>query len=338
MNPMKKIAVLCCLMIFLCLGCAKNKTYYLSGNTMGTVYHITLISKSDPDSMDLSNKITARLEAINHGMSLFDEKSELSRFNAAPGQEPVCLDQDFMTVFQAGKELYRVTGGAWDGSIGPLVNLWGFGHDAKSDHIPDEADIRMALARTGFNKIDMTEGHCLIKQEDTMALDFGSIAKGFAVDEISALLRANGIRDSLVEIGGEVRASGTKYGVNWTVGINTPSPEASVTQVIKALELHDRSIATSGDYRNFRVEKGKQYTHVIDPATGWPVTNQVASVSVLADSTVYADGLATALMVMGESKGLELVRRLDKVECLFILKMEDGGFRQAASSGWPNNR
>lgn len=336
-KTMKHRVCLFCLILLFGVGCEKNKAYYLSGRTMGTTYHITLISERDPESFDLAEKINQRLDAINHSMSLFDDSSELSRFNALKKGQSFCVSEDFWKVFQTGETLYLLSLGAWDGSIGPLVNLWGFGHDPKADHIPDESAIQSCLGRIGFNRIEHSGDHCLVKTVDGLVLDFGSIAKGFAVDRVTELILENGIRDCLVEIGGEVRASGTKQGAVWTVGINTPAPDAPINQVMTTIELSDRSIATSGDYRNFRVDQGKSYTHVIDPKTGWPVRNSVASVSVLADNDVFADGLATALMVMGEEKGLALVNRLDQVECLFILKTDEGRFRTASSSGWPQN-
>lgn len=332
---MKKILLLLSLIFVLCLGCENNRPYILSGRTMGTTYHITVISSHDPSKTDLADQIKQRLTEINQSMSLFDKASELTRFNASDKDKPFCISPDFKRVFQVGRNLFHMTDGAWDGSIGPLVNLWGFGYDPQKTTVPDDDTIGKALTQTGFDRIEMNKDQCLIKHVDGLILDFGSIAKGYAVDAITEVLLKNGYADSLVEIGGEVRASGTKMGADWMVGINTPSPDAPADQVLTAIPLREQTIATSGDYRNFRETKGTTYTHVIDPKTGRPVANLVASVSVLADNTTFADGLATALMVMGKDKGLALVNRLSRVECLFIIRTQDGQFTQVKSSGWP---
>jgi FAD:protein FMN transferase len=334
-RSMKKIVLLACLLMLVCSGCRK-KPYILSGQTMGTTYHITVFSDQNPESKGIPALIEERLAEVNRSMSLFDVQSELSRLNRAESGEPVCVSEDFIRVFQTGKTLYHLTGGAWDGSISPLVNLWGFGPGPKGEHIPTDNDIQTVLDHTGYDRVVLENDSCLVKDDKRLALDFGSIAKGYAVDVVSDLLKANGFENTLVEIGGEVRASGSKNEKPWVVGINTPSPDAEANQVLLAIELRDRVIATSGDYRNFRKEGKKSYTHVIDPKTGRPVDNHVASVSVLSESTTFADGLATALMVMGADKGLDLVNRLDGVECLYILRSDTGVFSREPSSGWPD--
>lgn len=317
-------------------GCKGNEPVTFTGRTMGTVYHITIITENSELLSVLPEKITDRLESINTSMSMFDKSSELSRFNASPKDTRFCVSDPFMKVFRTGQDLYRMADGAWDGTVGPLVNLWGFGPALKTENIPDAEAIEKVLAAVGFDKIKTVDGHCLIKTVDGIQLDFGSIAKGFAVDEIVELLMSRNIHNYLVEIGGEVRAGGTKNGKIWNVGINTPAPDAPVDQVILAIELKDRAIATSGDYRNFRTDNGKNYSHEIDPITGWPIKNNVAGVSVIADNAMFADGLATALMVMGETKGLALVNSLDHVDCLYIVRDKAKGFRLMPSKGFPS--
>ncbi|MFA6011352.1 MAG: FAD:protein FMN transferase [Desulfobacteraceae bacterium] len=321
-------------MITIACGCNGNEPVTFTGRTMGTVYHITVIAE-DPGTLSaLPEKIEDRLESINASMSVFDNGSELSRFNTRPKGDQFCVSDSFMKVFREGQNLYRMTGGAWDGTVATLVDLWGFGPQPRTHTLPDGAAIKKNLAVVGFSKIEVRDGHCLIKTVDGLELDFGSIAKGFAVDEIAELLMALNIHNYLVEIGGEVRAGGKKNGKLWKVGINTPRPDAPVDQVITAIELKDRSIATSGDYRNFRTDNGKNYSHEIDPGTGWPINNNVAGVSVIADTAMFADGLATALMVMGETKGLALVNTLDRVDCLFIVRDKNKGFRMIPSKGF----
>jgi len=313
---------------------------YFSGRTMGTVYHITAIPETTLDDGQLIREIQETLESVNKGMSMFDRNSELSRFNALSKNETMCVSAPFMDVFRVGSDLYRITGGAWDGTVGPLVNLWGFGSSGKGHGTPDTAAIEKARSNVGFHQIRVSDGHCLSKMKNGLVLDFGSIAKGYAVDEIANLLKRQGVQNYLVEIGGEIRAGGTNRGRPWKVGISLPVPGVATDRILGSLELRDRAIATSGDYRNFRVIGGKTYSHEIDPRTGWPVRNKVASVTVIGDTAVFADGLATALMVMGEDKGIDLVNRLPGVSCLFVIREEggaqnDSGFRTMMSRGFP---
>ena len=319
--------VMLAVMVFATLGCRRSEPCYFSGRTMGTVYHITVIAEDAGAVSDLSYKITERLDSINKSMSLFRGDSELSRFNHGEEDVKFCVSDPFMKVFRTGANLYSLTGGAWDGTVAPLVSLWGFGPEPETPGLPAPRAIEKALARVGYNRIRIVDDRCLVKEKKGLSLDFGSIAKGFAVDEIAELLMENNMTDYLVEIGGEVRAGGSNLGRVWKVGINTPRPDAPVDQLITAVELENRAIATSGDYRNFRTRQDKTYAHEIDPRTGWPVENDVASVSVMADTAMFADGLATALMVMGETKGLALVNSLDRVDCLFIVRDKGCGFK-----------
>jgi len=332
---LKRVFVLTLMMIVMACRCNANEPVLFTGRTMGTVYHITVIAENPGILSGLPEKITARLEAINKSMSMFDKESELARFNTIPKDERFCVSDPFMKVFGTGQSLYRMTDGAWDGTVGPLVNLWGFGPAPRTQHLPGGESIKNTLVFVGYDKIKAVDSHCLVKTVDGLELDFGSIAKGFAVDEIAELLMSHSIHNYLVEIGGEVRAGGTKNGKAWVVGINTPDPDASNNQIISTIELKDRSIATSGDYRNFRTDNGKNYSHEIDPVTGWPINNNVAGVSVIADTAMFADGLATALMVMGETKGLVLVNTLDRVDCLYIVRDKTKGFRMIPSKGFP---
>jgi len=175
----------------------------------------------------------------------------------------------------------------------------------------------------------------LVKRTAHVQLDLASIAKGYGVDQVSALLRNTGYADFLVEIGGEVYASGIRSdGKPWRIGINRPDKDARHDDVYKVVRLHNAGFATSGDYRNFFERHGRRYSHVIDPRTGYPVSNAVVSASVIADSCTFADGLATALMVLGPEKGLGVVAALDGVECLIIVREDDGILMEHGSKGF----
>jgi thiamine biosynthesis lipoprotein len=196
-------------------------------------------------------------------------------------------------------------------------------------------DIDALMAQVGFDQIELIWPGYLRKKRASISLDLGSIAKGFGVDQIAKLLAANALTDFIVEIGGEVYAAGRRLDQKpWRIGINVPKTDAAFDQVYKVVALQDMALATSGDYRNFFEVNGRRYSHVLDPRTGWPVDNGVISVSVLADTCTFADGLATALMVMGWGPGLDLVNRLDGVECLFVVENANGQWTTYVSSSF----
>ena len=306
-------------------GCNLKKAVRFSGNTMGTTYHIKIVTGFFDRTEELEKKVAQRLDAINMSMSTFIKDSEISRFNAYQKTEtPFPVSDDFHRVMRKAEEIYRLTEGAWDGTIDPLVNRWGFGRAAKQDR-PSKEEVETLLQSVGFDQIVISDNNTLIKKWADLKVDLASIAKGYAVDQITQLINQHGFKNCLVEIGGEVFASGIrKDGKKWRVGINMPRKDASLSQVYKVVTLVDKALATSGDYRNFFESGGVRYSHVIDPRTGFPVKNGVVSVSILADSCTLADGLATAIMVMGHTKGLELVNRLANVECLIIVIQDDG--------------
>jgi thiamine biosynthesis lipoprotein len=191
------------------------------------------------------------------------------------------------------------------------------------------------MKNIGFDRIRIAEPNFLVKNPATVTLDLNSIAKGFAVDRVSGLLAGGGFENYLVEIGGEIYAAGVRAdGKNWRVGINRPQPDAAFNEVYKAVSLANRAFATSGDYRNFFEIDGVRYSHVIDPRTGYPVSNGVVSVSIIADNCTLADGLATAIMVMGPEKGLQLVNQLNNVECFIVVEKPDGRLLDFYSQGF----
>jgi len=255
---------------------------------------------------------------------MYDSASEISRFNRTPANNPFKLSTDFYQVLLESLHLYRITDGAWDGTVKPLVDLWGFGSRKGTDTLPAPGQIKNALARTGFHKLTLAD-HLLTKQEAGITLDLGSIAKGYGVDAIAQLFSANGIKNFLVEIGGELVGSGkNKRGHPWVVGITRPEKKGLSPALYRTISLENRAIATSGNYRNFFERDGQLFSHIIDPKTGFPVGNKVVSTSVIAENCTIADGLATALMVMEVQKGIDLVNSLPNIECLIIQKQGSG--------------
>ncbi|MFU8770391.1 MAG: FAD:protein FMN transferase [Desulfotignum sp.] len=332
MKPLRLGVALCitCI-VFLCFaGTAPGREYTVQGRTMGTFYTVKLVS-AQKQSIDLwQKKIDTRLAQVNAGLSMYDPDSDLSRFNRIEAHQPFRLSNDFARVMDTAWTIFTLTGGAWDGTVKPLVDLWGFGTRQPTDTLPDPAAIAAALSLTGFQHL-VRENNLLKKTRPGITLDLGSIAKGYGVDAIAGLLTRSGIDNFLVEIGGELYGSGVnRHGKPWSVGIAHPAPTGPDAGIYKAVALKNRAIATSGDYRNFFEVDGRIYSHIIDPKTGFPVDNQVISASVIAGTCTFADALATGLMVMDPADSLALVNGLEDVACLIIQKTPTG-FTEFAS-------
>ena len=322
--------------IFFIAAFGHAKETLISGQTMGTTYHIKVVTGNLPKISSLKEKIDQRLEQINKSMSTYRKDSEISRFNALKitGQR-FKISRDFARVFKESKKLYRMTGGAWDGSIYPLINLWGFGKSGRKTRLPAKEKIASLLMDVGFDNIDLVDNRYLLKQKASISIDLASIAKGYAVDEVAGLIRKNNFKNFLVEVGGEVYASGVREdGACWRVGINRPRKEASYDEIYKIVTLKDKAFATSGDYRNFFEVNGKRYSHILDPKTGYPVVNFVVSVSIVADTCAFADGLATAVMVMGREKGLRVINALPDVEGMIVVRQAGSKLVDYPSSGF----
>jgi thiamine biosynthesis lipoprotein len=317
-------------------GVEAQKEHLIEGRTMGTTYHITVVTGDFKGVGGLKEKIDARLEDINRVFSTYIKNSEISRFNAlSKVDKRFRISDDFVQVMKAGRKIHQLSEGAWDGTVNPLVDLWGFGPTQRQTQKPPLSEIKTLMQNIGFDHIQIEEPHFLVKNLTTVTLDLNSIAKGFAVDQVSSLIAAAGHKNYLVEIGGEVYAYGVHPdGKKWRVGINRPQKDAAFNEVYKVVSLHNQAFATSGDYRNFFEIDGVRYSHVIDPRTGYPVSNGVVSVSIIADNSTLADGLATAIMVMGAEKGMQLVNRLDNVECLIVTEKSDGSLVDFYSAGF----
>jgi thiamine biosynthesis lipoprotein len=302
---------------------------------MGTTYSVKLVSGPFGSVAGLKEKIDRRLDEINRSMSPYQADSEISRFNRLR-QTGIAfpISEDFLAVMKEASRIFQWSEGAWDGTVNPLVDLWGFGRSGRPEEVPPAEKIAAVLVDVGFGKIEIREDGALVKRHASVSLDLSSIAKGYGVDQAAAIVRAAGFTDFLIEIGGEVVASGTRLdGRAWRVGINRPKPEAGLGEIHKVVSLKSQALATSGDYRQFLTQNGVRYSHIIDPRTGYPINNGVVSVSVLADTCTLADGLATAAMVMGAERGLALIERLEGVEGLIIVETADGNLEEYASSG-----
>ena len=329
------LTILVCFFVTAAAGEAKQE-HVIRGRTMGTTYSIKVVAENSGGIKGVKEKIDRRLEAINRSMSTYQKDSEISRFNRLnkAGQK-FQVSNDFFQVMKAGQTIHRLTGGAWDGTVNPLVDLWGFGRKGRRDNVPPDNKIDALLPDIGFGKIDVVTPGFLVKQRADITVDLSSIAKGYGVDEVADLLRSLGYKNYLVEIGGEIFAAGhRKDNTRWRIGINRPRAGAAFDAVYKVVALQNQGFATSGDYRNFFEVDGVRYSHVIDPRTGFPVSNGVVSTSIISADCMTADGLATAIIVMGVKKGLELIDRLDGVEGLLVVEQNDGTLVDYYSKGF----
>ena len=300
---------------------------------MGTTYHVTVVSRLEP--CGIRSRLEARLDQLERTFSTYVEDSELNRFSRLDRVgEPFPASPDLLRVMKVASRVHVLSGGAWDATVRPLVDLWGFGPAPPAREPPAAGAIAALLGRVGFGSIEVRPDS-LVKGRAGVRLDLSSIAKGYGVDAVAELVRGQGFRDFLVEIGGEVRGAGTRAdGRPWRVGIGQPRPDAAPDEIYRVVPLGDAALATSGDYRIFFESGGVRYSHVLDPRTGRPVANGVVSVTVLAPDCTLADGLATAVMVMGKDAGVALLERLPDVEGLVVVGTADGRLEDHPTAGF----
>ncbi|GAA0854118.1 FAD:protein FMN transferase [Aliiglaciecola litoralis] len=296
---------------------------HLTGPTMGTSYNVKirkdegLVVSAD----ELKDKIDQRLAKINKLMSTYDPHSELSRFNQHHSTLPFTLSAETMLVLREAKRLGELSDGVLDVTVGPLVNLWGFGPDAKPEVIPSKATIEALKQKIGLDKLYLGS-NTASKLTPDLYVDLSTIAKGYGVDEIANLLESLGHTNYLVEIGGEMRVAGLKgNGIAWRIAVEQPVIDKRDVQTV--LSIGNNAIATSGDYRNYFEENGVRYSHLIDPRTGYPIQHNLVSVTVVHPSSMTADGLATALGVMGKDAALRLAQE-QQLDVMLITREKDG--------------
>lgn len=307
-------------------GRAPDHFQRAEGNIMGTVFHVTANCPTE-----VGAAIVAELERVDRAMSTYSATSELSRFNRAPTGRWVGVSNELVHVVAAAAELSAISGGAFDVTVGPLVNLWGFGPEPAPAHIPDSRDIDRALQRIGYGYLEYRHDPPALLKRRAIYVDLSAIAKGFAVDLVAERLEASGCSNYLVEVGGEVRAHGASpRGDPWRVGVEVPEP-GSFAAVQRVLPIRDDAVATSGDYRNFIDLDGRRFSHTIDPRSGFPVDHGLASVTVVHASALWADGYATMLSVIGTEAGIEVAER-EGLTALFVQRTENG-FEERYTSG-----
>lgn len=300
------------LFLLLSAACTRqtSDTLHLGGATMGTTWSVTLRSSSEVDTAALQARLQARLDQINHLMSTYDPDSEISRFNRHVSDDWFAVSPSTVTVVALAQQISTLTDGAFDISVGPLVELWGFGANPRGTQIPRGEQLQKVLRQVGYQRLELRlQPPTLRKQVPRLRIDLSAVAKGYAVDALRDMLKEQGLDNFIVEIGGELQISGTRADdTPWRIAVE--KPREGVREVEKVLLLKDTAMATSGNYRNFYVENGQRYAHTIDPKSGRPIQHRLASVTVLDPSCARADALATALMVLGEAQGRLLCEKV----------------------------
>jgi thiamine biosynthesis lipoprotein len=308
----------------------------LRGPTMGTRYSLKVVAEPGDPARErrIAAAVEAELARIVALMSTWDPESELSRFNRSAAGAPFPVSPETLEVFGAARQVSARSKGAFDVTVGPLVDAWGFGPAERLPEPPGEAVLRRLRERVGYRRVEIDEDRgALVKRRDDVVCDLSALAKGYAVDRVAGALRALGHRDFLVEVGGELRAEGLRPdGEPWRVAIEAPvrarrAPYGTVA-------LSGRAMATSGDYRNYYEADGVWLSHLIDPRTGHPISHSLASVSVVHPQGVLADAWATALLVLGPEEGYATAER-EGLAAHFIERTPDGGLRARATPGFP---
>lgn len=310
-------------------GCQQSPEYsYIQGETMGTSYHISFQKPKDVNEEAIKKDIDKRLQQINVSMSTYMEDSTISKFNRLKAGEPIQVDPDFIQVLQDSKQVYEQSAGAFDPTVMPLINLWGFGSVMTADRLqnpPSAEQIQTAKSLLGFEDIKLS-GTTLTKDKDNVELDFSAVAKGYGVDVIAEVLHKDyKINNYMVEIGGEVSTSGVNQKAQpWQIAIDAPVIDSTVTERLTLAAIRQPSspnklrLATSGNYRNSIIFDGRRYSHTIDPTTGQPIAGGAPSVTVVADSVSLADAWATALTAMTYEQALATATKQD-LAALFVV-------------------
>lgn len=313
-----------------------TKYLKLQGETMGTYYGLNY---ADSLGRNFQPEIEQLLEAINLGVSTYIDVSVISKFNQA--SEGFALDDTtsgparyFLDNYYASGAIFRQSSGAFDPTVMPLVNYWGFGYTPKRAVLAvDSAKVDSLLQFVGYEKVAL-KGNMMHKSAAGVQLDFSGCAKGYAVDKMAELLESKGVQHYLVNIGGDMRAKGLNAkGQYWNVGINRPEEDVELKNVEIALPLANRAVSTSGNYRNFYEVKGVKYSHTINPRAGFPERSTLLSASVFAPNSVTADACATACMVLGKERALEFIRSMPGLDAYLIVGKPDGSMDAVFTDG-----
>jgi thiamine biosynthesis lipoprotein len=312
------------------VGCIRPREYAeIDGLTQGTTYHIVVETHPGLDISELRQKVEALLADVDNSLSIYNDSSLISLINSNKSD---LTDTLFRDVFRTSAQISGQSGGLFDITVGPLVEAWGFGPDAMKRF--DETKLDSLLALVGMDKVKL-EGNRLVKSSPGIFIDVNAIAQGYTVDLLIKMLEENSIRECLVEVGGEVRTVGDKGGSGWRVGIDRPADGNNIPgeDLEAIIQLDNRALATSGNYRKFYIENGIKYSHTIDPRTGYPVRHTLLSASVVAPDCAVADAWATACMVGGRETAISFIEKYDYLEGYLIFSDEKGQMRTWMSEG-----
>lgn len=333
-----------CLLLCSFAGCAKGvaveeePVWTFSGPTMGTRYTVSVVGGTEENAERLKKLVEGSLVELNRQMSTYDPQSELSRFNASESDDWFSVSPETTSVTASALELAEATGGKFDPTIGPVANLWGFGPGKKRDKPPTDEEIAAAKESVGYALLEARlDPPALRKRKPSVYVELSAIAAGHGADVLAEILQAEGVENFMIDVGGELRAQGLKPGGKaWRIGIERADagrPGSSTRPLQQVIELRDKSLATSGDYRNFFEVDGQRYSHVIDPLTGRPVTHDLATVTVLAETSRDADALGTALLVLGPTEGYDWAVEHD-VAALMVSRTPDDKLVERTTPAW----
>ncbi len=320
------VAIVVCILS----ACTSEKmpVVHLNGPTMGTTYNIKYVVENEDAIDDLQRKVDERLAEINKLMSTYDTTSELSRFNQYRYTDTFAVSDETQLVVTEALRLGELSDGVLDITVGPLVNLWGFGPNKRPAQIPTQAEIDEVRNFVGLDKVAVSDSG-LTKRHPMVYVDLSTIAKGYGVDQIAELLERHGLKNYLIEIGGEMRVRGHRgNGDPWLIAIEKPVTTERAIQ--KVVSIGRNAIATSGDYRNYYEDDGVRYSHLIDPRTGRPISHNLVSVTVVHPYSMTADGLATAINVMGWEQAISLAE--EQGLAVLLIRKTDDGFEEYISS------
>ena len=331
---MKKNILLLALVVFIGFSCSsttKNKKEYIKnrGQIHGTYYSATYLQ---PGGIDLQEKLEQRMREFEMSLSTFEKQSIISRINR--NDSTVRTDCYFESMYAMARQVSEHSDGAFDITVAPLVNAWGFGFGNRER--AETPNVETILPYIGYRKIRL-KNHRLIKDDSRIMLDASAIAKGYSSDIMAQLLEENACENYMIEIGGEVKCKGLNpKGEKWKIGINKPIDDETNTkdELLAVVAISNVGLATSGNYRQFYYMDGKKYSHTIDPRTGFPVGHHVLSATVIAPTCMQADAYATAFMVLGENKAIEICESTPEMDCFLVCSDEQGENKIVYSQGF----
>lgn len=325
MNKFKKLVFTMLLIIdtLIITACGNNNsTKYNTPITktdffMGTVVKISLYDKMDKD---IINKAFDRIKEIENEVSINKKDTELSKLNSFAGKTPVKVKEDTYTIIKKGLEYSKSSEGSFDITIGPVVKLWSIGlREAK---VPTEAEINEKLKFVGYKDLEVNENKSIFLRKAGMIVDLGGIAKGYTADEVVEVLKQNGVKSAIIDLGGNVFAMGSKVdGQSWNIGIQNPFELRG--EIIGVIEAENKSIVTSGIYERFIEEDGRRYHHILSPFNGYPFDNEIAGITIVSDKSIDGDALSTTVFSKGLKNGMEFVKKTKGIEAIFVTKNKE---------------